>query len=103
MTLTRHRGVIGNHCEFMLSLPHNLFDDPFGAADGHEPTDKQAFAVIDLRNSLFHRNRLHSFAPMQLLPLLPRLRQVAAYAASCERLPCQAEPRSVVVLSAVAG
>ena len=66
------------YCEFMLSLPaHTFFDDPFGAAaDGNEPTDKQAFAVIDSFSHTASSTEIACthFAPMQLLPLLPRLR-----------------------------
>ena len=37
---TRQGGVVGDHGEFALSLPHDLIDDPFGRADGHEAADQ---------------------------------------------------------------
>ena len=37
---TRRGGVVGDDGELALSLPHDLIDDPFGRADGHEPADQ---------------------------------------------------------------
>ena len=51
----RHRGIVGDHRQIALVLPHDFVDDALGRADGHEAADHQACAIGDHGNRLIER------------------------------------------------
>src|SRR4029453_2265905 len=83
-TLSRHRGIVGDHRQIAFLLPHDLIDETLGRAHGHETADHETCPVRNSGDCLLEKDGLH--CPHLRLKLRPEYGALGSMAVHYPRL-----------------